>query len=140
MAGRVVEVDGVGVGETDHHPAQRVVGPGGLAQQDPPRIAPVDSGWVEYLTLIVQHLHVVLREVVQVVADLRQLILAQDGRRHRPGRVEGEARDGRLDGRRLPGIAADLDARFPLRAAVAKVDHPSAGDIDQQRARLDVGR
>src|SRR5690606_26350998 len=63
---------------------------------------------------------------------------AQDGWRHRPGRIQCQSGDRRFQRRSTARLAADLGTRLPLHLAFLEIDQPRAGDIYQQRARFEV--
>src|SRR5690606_21906138 len=73
-----------------------------------------------------------------VTADFRQFVFAQNSRRYRPGRVQGQPFDHRLELRRGPLRTTDLYARLPDRHPVAVVAQLPSGDIHQQQLALHV--
>ena len=135
-----MQVDREGIGEADGHATQRVLRPGVLAQHDAAGVVPIDRSRIQPVALAVEHAHAAAREILRILADQRQLVLAQDGRRHRPGRIEGQARHARLERWRAPRFAADLGAGAPARLAVLDIAERGAGDVHQQRTRVQLGR
>ncbi|MNZ96011.1 hypothetical protein D3C78_1151870 [compost metagenome] len=133
-----MQVDRKGVGEADGDLAQRVCRAGILAQQDAVGIAPVDLGGVQQVAGVVQYAQPILFQEADVALDFRQLVLAQNGWRHRPGRIQGQVADPRLEQRSGSLRPPHLGAGLPHRLLVAVIGNLRAGDIDHHHARLQL--
>ena len=126
------------VGETDRHLPERVPRPRPLTQEDVAGILPIDILRRQWLPIAVQHLQVLPAQEGLIPTNFRELVFTQNGRRHRPGRVQGQPRYPGLQQRGLTFGTAHLRARLPHRYPVLIDDQLGRRDIHQQAGRLHV--
>ena len=144
LRGRVVHVDRMPVRHVDADLAERIDGAWILAQRVVHRRLgrPVEALRIDLLTLRVEDADLHLVEIGGIFAHMRDDVLLDERDRHRPGRVEVDGRDARLDDRRGAvhladdrDIAArDLSALDRLDGRGGNVDHDVAVAEGEARA------
>src|SRR5690606_26352157 len=134
---RVVQIDGVRIGKADGDLAERTIGAGVLAQHDRAGAVPVDPGGVQFAASRIVNPDLVVAQIVEALAQLRQHILSENRRRDRPGRIEGDVGYfGTKDGCGPVGFA-HLHGGLPDRFAVLVIGDAVTGDIDQHKGAVE---
>ena len=101
-----MQIDEMVVGKADHHLTQRIAWPRGLTNHHAARVRPVDLTRAESSARWRQYLHIAPSQVAWVSTHAGNHVFTQDGRRHRPGRVDGQMSDLRTQrGRPSVGLA-----------------------------------
>ncbi len=142
--GRIVQIDGVIVRHHELDHPQRVVRARLLDDQigEGPAIdaLPVDRGDVHRAPLEIDELKSVLRQIAGIRLHLGQDVLAQDGRRYGPGRIDLEVAHRRREHRGLAEGRADDHRAIPDRFAIP--DHPQVepGDVDDDEIVIEIAQ
>ena len=99
---------------------------------------PVHRRGIDEHVVLIEELDIARGEIVGIAPDRRQDVVAEDARRHGPGRVDDEIGHLGLEDRRLPIRAADLHTSAPHDVAAAQQIEPEPRDVDDQELALGI--